>query len=61
MTVSNRFNIVLEQSSPGMEQALSIAKEYTLMKEEVDLIKLIKTIEKLCYNYQYHDYPPLEA
>ena len=43
-----------------MEQALSTVKEYKLMKDEADSIKLIKTIGKICYNYQPHEYPPLE-
>ena len=53
------FNIVLGQCSPSMEQALSTVKGYKLMKEEADSIKLIKTIEQICYNYQLNEYPPL--
>ena len=45
------FNIVIGQCSPSMEQALSAVKGYKLMKEEADSIKLIKTIEQICYNY----------
>ena len=55
------FNIVLGQCSPSMEQALSTVKGYRLMKEEADSIKLIQTIEQICYNYQPHEYPPLGA
>ena len=53
------FNIVLGQCSSSIEQTLSIVKGYKLMKDEADSIKLIKTIEQICYNYQPHEYPPL--
>lgn len=52
------FNIVLGKFSPGMEQALAAVKDYKLMKEEADSIKLLKNIEQICYNYQPHEYPP---
>ena len=57
--IQHIFNIVLGQCSPSMKQALSAVKRYKLMKEEADSINIIKTIEKICYNYQPHEYPPL--
>ena len=52
------FNIVFGKCSPGMEQALSAVKGYKVLKEKADSIKLLQPIEKICYDYQPHDYPP---
>ena len=44
-----------------MEQSLAVVKDFDVIKEEADSIKLLKTIEQICYNYQLHEYPPLGA
>ena len=44
-----------------MEQALAGVKGFNVIKEEADSIKLLKTVEQICYNYQPHEYPPLGA
>ena len=55
------YNIIIGQCSPGIEQSLAAVKDFDTIKEEADSIKLLKTIEQICYNYQPHEYPPLGA
>ena len=45
------FSLLLDQCSPSMEQSLAGGKKYEKIKENYDIIELIKLIERICYNY----------
>ena len=53
------FSLLPGQCSPSMEQTLAGEKDYQTIKEQSDSIGLIKMIERVCYNYQLHEYAPL--
>ena len=53
------FSLLLDQCSPSMEQSLAGGKKYEKIKENYDIIELIKLIERICYNYQLHKFTPL--
>lgn len=56
------FNIVYGKcSSPGMQQKLNSDDGFKVVKENADLVRLMKIIERIYYNYQPHKYPPLGA
>ena len=55
------FSVILGQCSPAMEQSLESDTKYKTVKQESDSIELIKMLERICYNYQSHEYPPLGA
>ena len=42
-----------------MEQTLLEDKKIKVVMENSDSIGLIKLIEKICYNYQSHEFDPL--
>ena len=44
-----------------MEQSLESYSGCKVVKEESNSIDLIKMLERICYNYQSHEYPPLGA
>ena len=47
INIQQIFNIIIGQCSPGMEQALAAAKDYTKVREEADSVGLIKIIEQI--------------
>ena len=53
------YNIVIGQCTPGMEQSLAAIPEFEIVKEDASSVDLLKLIERICYNYQPHEYPPL--
>ena len=55
------FSEIMGQCSPGMEQALEGEGTYASIEAISDSIGLIKMLERICYNYQSHEYPPLGA
>ena len=55
------YNILYGQCSPSMQQTLSTYDGFKILEEAADSIKLLETIEKICYDYQPHEYPPLAA
>jgi len=55
------FNVIIGQCSPGMEQAFAGVMDFATTKEEDDSIKLLKTIEQICYTYQPYEYPLLRV
>ena len=64
---SNKFNgdlkkcysLLIGQCSPTMEQIVSGDKDFKAIKEKSDSIGLLKLIEKICDNYQYHEFATL--
>ena len=42
-----------------MKKYLVGGKEYKIIKEKSDAIKIIKLIKRICYNYQLHKFAPL--
>lgn len=55
------FGIILGQCDPAMEQSLIEQDNFTTIKSSSDSIALMKMLEMICYNYQFHEYPPLGA
>ena len=55
------YNIVYGQCSPGMQQKLESDDDFNMIKQNADSVALLKIIERICYNYQPHEYPPLGA
>ena len=53
------FSIIIGQCSPAMEQSLAGEKEFKNIKETSETIGLIKMIERICCNYQSHEFGPL--
>ena len=53
------FSLLIGQCSPSMEQSLAGEKEFSIIKEKSESIPLIKMIERICYNYQSHEFAPL--
>ena len=53
------FSIIIGQCSPVMEQSFAGEKEFKNIKETSETIDLIKTTERIYYNYQSHKCGPL--
>ena len=55
------FDVIHGQCSPSMRQKLEGDSKFKTIKETADSIDLLKLIEKICYSYQPHEYPPLSS
>jgi len=49
------------QCDPAMEQSLIGQDDFAIIKSPSDSIALMKMLERICYNYQSHECPPLES
>jgi len=59
--IEKLFSLLLGQCSPSMEQSLAGEKNFKNIKEKSGSITLIKVIERICYNYQSHEFVPLSG
>ena len=59
--LQQKYDMIIGHCSPAMEQLLTTINNFDKIKEQADSINLLKSIEQICYNYQPHEYPPLEA
>ena len=59
--IEKLFSLLLGQCSPSMEQSLAGEKNFKDIKEKSDSIALIQVIERICYNYQSHEFAPLSG
>ena len=55
------FSEIIGQCITGMEQSLEGLSTYASIDDTSDSIALMKILERTCYSYQSHEYPPLEA
>ena len=55
------FSLLLGKFSPAIEHTLAGEKDYKAINEISDSIASINIIERICYNYQSHEFAPLEG
>ena len=55
------YSVIIGQCSPAIEQDLEGDDSFPPIKLASDSIGLIKILERICYSYQSHEYPPLGA
>ena len=55
------YSVIIGQCSPAIEQELEAHDSFLTIKVASDSIGLIKILERICYSYQSHEYPPLGA
>ena len=55
------YSVIIGQCSPAIEQELEGDDSFPPIKLASDSIGLIKILERICYSYQSHEYPPLRS
>ena len=53
------YSVIIGQCSPAIEQELEADNSFLAIKMALDVIGLIKILERICYSYHSHEYPPL--
>lgn len=55
------YSIIIGQCSLAIKQDLEADRSFLPVELVSDSIGLIKILERICYSYQSHEYPPLGA